>query len=123
MAKVAIGLGILLILLGVGGYAVSGGASITALIPAFFGRAFLALGFIARKQGRRKHAMHAAAALGLLGFLGSVRGLVGLVTLLSGGAVDRPAAVVAQSVMALLCAVFVVLCVKSFIDARRGRVA
>jgi hypothetical protein len=67
--------------------------------------------------------MHAAALLGLLAVLGSGRGLTKIVPLMSGETVERPAAVIAQSVMAVLGLIFVVLCIKSFRDARRNRVA
>ena len=43
-----------------------------------------------------------------------------LVALLNGTA-DRPAAVVAQLATAVISLVFVILCVKSFVDARRNR--
>jgi hypothetical protein len=58
--------------------------------------------------------------VGVLGFLGSARGLAQLPTLLSGGDVARPPAVIAQSVMAVLSAGYVALCVRSFIAARRA---
>ena len=59
--------------------------------------------------------------VGLLGFLGSARGLLQLPALLTGGEVARPAAVMAQSVMAILMLLFVFLCVRSFINARVRR--
>lgn len=121
MAATTIIFGFMLIALGLLGYVGSGAASVTALIPAFFGVVLAVLGWVGRNERHRKHAMHAAAAVGLLGFLGSARGLAGLMALVSGGGVERPAAVVAQSLMAVLMAVFVVLCVKSFRDARRAR--
>ena len=65
--------------------------------------------------------MHLSVGLALIGLLGSARGIPGVIALASGGEVDRPAAVVVQTVMAVLCAVFLVLAVKSFVDARRGR--
>lgn len=111
--------GILLILLGAVGYTASGAASITALIPALFGVPVLAAGLLALNEAWRKHAMHAAAALALLGVLGTVRALTKLPALLSGGEVARPGAVVAQLVMLALSAVFLALCVRSFIAARK----
>ena len=92
----------------------------TALIPAAFGAVLAILGWLARNQRYQKHAMHVAAAIGLMGFLGSVGGLTEILDLISGADVQRPAAVVSQSAMALLMAAFVGLCVKSFIDARRA---
>jgi hypothetical protein len=121
VANLTIVFGVVLIVLGLGGWFGSGGASMTALIPAAFGIVLAILGFIARNEKARKHAMHAAVIIGLLAFLGSARGLVQLPALISGGEVARPAAVIAQSVMAVLMGIFVALCVKSFIDARRNR--
>ena len=112
----------LLVGLGLAGYFGTGGESVTALIPAFFGAALAVAGLLARRESWRMHAMHVAVLVGLLGFLGSARGLLQLPALLGGGA-ERPVAVAAQSVMAVLMAVFVVLCVRSFIAARRARQA
>lgn len=121
MPKLAAGLGLILILLGLAAYAGSGAASWTALIPTLFGVPLAALGWLARAERFRMHAMHAAAALALLGLIGTVRGLFKLPALLTGGDLPRPAAVWVQSIMAVLCLVFLVLCVKSFVDARRAR--
>ena len=121
MAPLTIVFGLLLAALGVIGYISTGGVSITALIPAFFGAVLAILGRIALNERYRRHAMHMAAGVALVGFLGAARGLMGLVDLISGAEVERPAAVISQSVMALLMAVFVGLCVRSFIAARRAR--
>ncbi|HET8550731.1 MAG TPA: hypothetical protein VFL57_22140 [Bryobacteraceae bacterium] len=123
MANITIGFAIALIILGAAGYAGTAAHSPTALIPALFGAVLLALGAMARNPSRRKLAMHIAVAVGVLGFAGSLRGLMKLPALIAGEAVERPAAVIAQSVMAVLTGVFVALCVKSFIDARRTRPA
>ncbi len=121
MANTTIGFGIVLIVLGLGGYFGTDRVSPTALIPAAFGLMLVIFGALARDEKRRKLAMHIAVTVGLLGFLGTVSGLVKLPTLLSGGEVARPAAVISQSIMAVLMAVYVGMCVKSFIDARRRR--
>jgi uncharacterized membrane protein len=121
MPQTTVVFGALLCLLGVGFYAGTGGASVTALIPAFLGLPIVAAGFVARREGLRRHAMHAAALLGTLGFLGTLAGAVKLPALLAGGEVARPAAVVAQAITALLCLAFVALCVRSFVRARRER--
>ena len=121
MANTTIGFGIVLIVLGVGGYFGSDRVSLTALIPAAFGLLLLIFGALARDEKRRKMAMHIAVTVGLLGFLGTVSGLFQLPTLLSGGEVARPGAVVSKSIMAVLMAIYVGMCVKSFIDARRRR--
>ena len=121
MPKITVILGILLIVLGVIGWISTSFVSITALIPAFFGIVFLILGLLGRKEGARKHAMHIAAVLAIIGLFGSFRGLTQLPTLLGGGHLERPAAVAAQAVMAVLVLIFIILAVKSFIDARRAR--
>src|SRR3712207_1095532 len=121
MANITIGIAFALIVLGLAGYFGSGAASPTALIPAVFGALLLALGALARNPNRRKLAMHVAVVVGLLGFAGSVPGLLKLPGLLGGDAVERPAAVIAQSIMAVLMGIFVALCIKSFVDARRTR--
>lgn len=122
MVKFSIALGFALVLVGLIGYLATGRESITALIPAFFGLIFYILGRIGQRSDQaRKHTMHAAAALALVGFLGSVRGLFQLFTILGGGTVERAPAVYAQSAMAVLCLIFVIFAVKSFIDARRAR--
>ncbi|HVR95843.1 MAG TPA: hypothetical protein VMW27_04465 [Thermoanaerobaculia bacterium] len=120
MARLTIIYGLLLIVLGVGSYFVTGQASKTALIPALFGVPILLCGVVALRDHLRRHAMHGAAALALLGFLGSAPGLLKAFTLLGGGEVARPAAVTAQATMALLSLVFLVLCIRSFINARRA---
>lgn len=116
MPKIAIIFGALLTALGVVTYVVSGSHSVTAMIPAFFGLPILLLGLAAaRMEGMRKHLMHAAAALGLLGFLMSAGRLA------MKGIGGAPMAVGSQIGMAVLCLVFVALCVNSFVQARRNR--
>lgn len=121
MQKTTVITGTLLITLGVASYALTGARSATALIPAAFGGILLALGIIARREKMRRDAMHAAAAVGLIALAGSVSGFVALFTLLGGGTVARPAAVITQSMMFLISVVFVGLAVNSFIEARRNR--
>lgn len=121
MPLLAIGLGVLLILVGLSGFFASGMASWTALIPAFFGFAFAALGAAGRAPSLRKTAMHSAAALALLGLIATARGVVNAFYLASGQAVERPGAAVSQAIMALGCLVFLIFAVKSFVDARRSR--
>ena len=108
----------ILIVLGLASYFLTGGVSVTALIPAFFGAVFVVLAIVARSESARKHAMHAAVALGLLGFLGTLR----VVPALARGEFNRPA-VLAQLIMMVMMAVYVALGVKSFKAARRARMA
>ena len=120
MAGLAMGTGAMLMLLGIIGYSASGGASFTALIPTGFGLVFMILGFVARNPLLRKHAMHGAAGLALLGLVATFSGFLKAFALIGGGMVERPQAVIAQGVMALLCLVFLSFAVRSFIKARRA---
>jgi preprotein translocase subunit Sss1 len=116
MALTTVIAGILLILVGFVGYLATGRTSVTAMIPAFFGGPLLILGIVALKDQLRKHAMHVAVVLSLLGFVGAVVGLI--MNLSSRGSGTSS---LFQILMAIVCAVFVVLCVRSFIQARRSR--
>ena len=120
MPAVTIALGVALIVLGLAGYGLTGAVSLTALIPAAFGLVFVLAGVIARDDRWRMHAMHAAVVVGFLGFLGSFRGLLGLGKVLDGTAV-RPAAIVSQTIMAVLTLCYIVIAVRSFVQARRAR--
>ena len=116
MSSTTILFGVLLTLLGLAGYVLTGASSPTALIPAIFGLLLLALGLLARSEPMRKHAMHAAATVALLGCGGA------LFSLMRTPAGPRsPMAISSQTAMVILTAVFVGLCVKSFIDVRRAR--
>lgn len=121
MPKLATVLGIILILLGLIAYFGLSAESITALIPTFFGVPFLILGFLGQKENLRKHAMHAAAALALIGFLGTAQGLFQFISMIGGTHVERSEAVTVQAIMSVLCLLFVILAVKSFIDARKAQ--
>lgn len=121
MASLTILLGIALIILGLGGYFGTGRESLTALIPVLFGLPLLILGLLALREAARKIAMHVAVVIGVLGFAGTVGGLLKLPVLLSSPEdLERPAAVGVQSAMAVLCLLFVLACIGSFIAARRG---
>ena len=144
MAKITIIFGMLLIGLGVVGYAGDGPAStssdvesesaaesspavakkksVTALIPAFFGVALLFCGLLALKESLLKHAMHGAAVIGLLGTIAAAgRGTMGLGKFFSGDPSLNQRSFVFVWLMALICGVFVCLCVSSFMAARKRR--
>ena len=63
------------------------------------------------------HAMHGAALLGLVGFL--VPAIRVILAFVDGASINL--AIAGQIAMAILCAVFLVLCIRSFIAARRAR--
>ena len=121
MPLVTIVFGLILIALGGGLYVGTGMENVTALIPAFFGVAFLILGLLARNPDRLKMTMHIAAVLALLGIGGSVGGIGGVIAQLGGEEIERPAAAWGRTSMFLLCVIYLVLCINSFIQVRRAR--
>lgn len=121
MPKFSIVLGIIFIVMGLYGYFGISSESITALIPTFLGIPLLVLGWIGLNEKYLKHAMHGAAVLTLLGFAGTVSGLIKFFRMLGGEEMQRPAAVTVQAIMSILCLLFLVFAIKSFIDARRNK--
>ena len=121
MAKISITFSIILIILGLISYFGISSESITALIPTFLGIPVLILGLLGLNEKYLKHAMHGAAVLMLLGFGGTVGGLIKFFRMLGGEVFERPSAITIQAIMALICLVFLILAIKSFIDARRKR--
>jgi hypothetical protein len=116
MAKLTIGFGVALVALGAIMFAVTGAK--TSLIPAYFGVPLAICGAVALNDAYRKHAMHVAAVIGLLGFL---MPLGRLIPVLIQGRTPAPMALAGLLGMMALSGVFVVLCVRSFIAARRAR--
>ncbi|MCA9316542.1 MAG: hypothetical protein KDB73_13725 [Planctomycetes bacterium] len=114
-------LAVVLIALGVGLWLGTGRESMTALIPAFLGLGFGIAAAVASTPKRRMHAMHGAALLALAGIAGGAMGVPSLIKHLGGEAIERPAAAWGRSVLAVLCLVYLVLAVRSFIQARRAR--
>lgn len=113
-----------LIFLGLGSYLGTGSVSKTALIPSLIGLIFAVIGAVIQlAPGARKHAMHAAAALSLLATAATARAIPKAIQVLGGAEIERPAAVLAQSITALLSAAFLALCIASFVAARRARAA
>src|SRR5262245_26305998 len=124
MSSIAIVVGLVLTIYGAYSYSTAVEKSPTALIPAFFGIAFIGLGVLAMREKLRKHAMHLAALLGVIGFLGgAVMGFSKLPKLLAGELADPKDVNKAQSqnLLAFTCLIFVLLCINSFIRARRRR--
>lgn len=119
MPRVIFTFSAIFVLLGIGAYFITGMQSMTALIPAIFGLLLAAAGAVSLKN--LKHGGHFAALVGLLGFLGTARSLGKVPALLSGEPVERAAAVGVQAVFAVLCVIFVGLCVKSFRETRAAK--
>jgi hypothetical protein len=124
MAKLTIAIGVVLMVLGGWGFFGTGSAHPTALIPAYFGLALVIAGALAITENakRRMLWMHIAVTVGLLGFLGAGSQAVMEVVKAHGTSLTDTAriAVGDQTAMAAICLVYVLLCVRSFIAARRS---
>ena len=122
MAKATMVFGVLLVVLGIIGFVATGWAHPTALIPTWFGLALAVLGALARTENakRRMLWMHIAVTVGLLGFLGAASRVVAEYMKAHGEPLAHPVAVEDQAGMAVVCLVFVGMCVRSFVAARRG---
>ena len=123
MAKVTLVFAVLFIALGIVGFVSTGSQHYTALIPAALGLLLGIFGAIALSPdpGRRKLFMHINVTLGLLGFLGTLMGLIEYLRSLGGMVLKNPPATESKAIMALLCLIYVALCVRSFIAARKAR--
>lgn len=106
MANLTIAYGAALTALGIGGFIATGAQHKTVLIPVGVGAAALGLGLIGR---RRPGALWGAAAVAAIGLAGSARGLAKLPALLRGEEIERPPAVIAQSLMAGSSALYLLL--------------
>ncbi|MCH2376083.1 MAG: hypothetical protein MK538_18005 [Planctomycetes bacterium] len=114
--------GLLLIAAGFSGFAAANfePKAATALIPAGVGLLLTICGTIAFRDGARKHAMHAAAMVALLGFLAAMGRLLSLKLK---GPIEWKLSTYMTLTMSVLCLALVIMCVRSFIAARRAREA
>jgi len=124
MAKVTLVFAVLLVALGLVGYLGTGSVHPTALIPMWFGLALGLGGFLAisPNEGRRKLFMHINVTIGLLGLIGAaVEALRGYAHARSQGIEPDHIALASKLTMAGLLLIYVNMCVRSFIAARRAR--
>ncbi|MEZ6143258.1 MAG: hypothetical protein R3B84_22050 [Zavarzinella sp.] len=88
----------------------------TALIPAGIGGVLILCGLIVLAAPKlRKHVMHLAALVGLIGAAG------GFMPLQRSGFDFKKASAISGAAMIGLCLLFLLLCIRSFIAARRAR--
>jgi hypothetical protein len=117
MLRNSITTGVLLILLAIGFFAATDAK--TALTPLGPGIPILICGLIAmRGETARKHAMHVAMIFALLGVLAP---LYPIVKGLANATVDG--SVIESLLMLVICAVYLAMDIKSFIDARKAQQA
>lgn len=123
MARVARITGIVLMVLGVVYFVVTGSIHKTALIPTWFGVALLLCGVLANTPDTKKVMlwMHIAVTVGLIGFLfpgfRAVRAFAGSAALTP----MKQTAATESLIMAVICAIFTAICVRNFIANRRAR--
>ena len=122
MAPITLLFALAYILLGLGGFVLTGSTHKTALIPCAFGILFVLFGLLAFKEKLRKHVMHAAVLIALLAFLGTARALSHLPELFNGTS-EKPASIITQSLNAGFSILYIILAVRSFIQARRARLS
>ena len=124
VAKLTIGFGLVLMVVGVVGFVLTGSAHPTALIPSWIGVVLAVAGGLALTEDtkRRMMWMHIAVTVGLLGFLGTIRSAVDVFRLAHGAYFEHPIAVEEKAATCLICMIFVAFCVRSFVEARRVRV-
>jgi peptidoglycan/LPS O-acetylase OafA/YrhL len=123
MAKVTLVFAVLLIVLGLAGFLGTGSLHYTALIPTWIGFALAIGGLLAisPSESRRKLFMHVNVTIGLLGFLGGgIKALTGYLHANSAGLKPDRIAIASQLTLAGLMLIYVILCVRSFITARRS---
>ena len=123
MAKLTLVFAVLLVALGLAGYLGTGSLHPTALIPTWIGLALGVFGFLAISpdERRRKLFMHINVTIALLGFIGStVEAIRGYIHATSAGLQPDQIALASKVTLAGLLFVYVILCVRSFIAARRS---
>ena len=124
MAKLTMVFGALLVAISICFWLAMGTAQIAALHPAGIGVLLILSGALANTENtkRRMLWMHIAVTLGLIGFL--TTGIRAAIELSHGlASIVNLAAFYERVVIASVCLLFVALCVRSFIAARRARPA
>lgn len=119
MGRTTIGFGLALIVLGAAAYFGSSMASVTALIPAFFGIVIGICGMIALRPGPRTPALVVALVVALLGVAGSLSRLVPALTSDAGFTLDIKSG--AQIALAIIAGAYVVLCAAWLAKGRKGQ--
>ncbi len=118
MSTLSIIFGILLNLVGLLGFFGTGATHYTALIPCGLGVLLILSGIIAKNEALRRHAMHVAVLVGLVGFAATAPALGKVSMLLDYATNPKAPAIAAKIATALLCGIFFILCVRSFVRAR-----
>ena len=121
MIKPTILTAIALIVVGVIGYLSSTTNSPTALIPSVLGLLMAISAFIGASEKRRALGMHMAAVFALIGLAGAAMRLPKSAQALTNTDSGLPLAFACQAMMALACALYLILAIRSFAQARRWK--
>ena len=117
--------GIVLIVLGVVYFVMTGSAHPTPLIPSIWGVLLLICGILAISKDTKRVMlwMHIAVTLGLFGFL--FPGIRAAMTFAKPAALTVVKRTAAQEevIMSVICLIFTALCVRNFVSNRRARLA
>ncbi len=117
MALLTIGYGLLLIVWG--GVVSIGSQSITSWIPAMLGAPIFLSGLLAHfVPAKKKIWMHIAVVFAVLSFLGGFRFFAAMGS--EDGLFGKPRAAVSQLMLLITGGVYTVLCIRSFIAARKN---
>ena len=96
------------------------GTSKTALIPAVVGLALMLCGTLGFDSKMKKHALHGAAAVGLLGFVLSLVPIsMKMGSIMAGDPIKKGTWF--SIGMSILCLLYVIMSINSFIAARKSR--
>jgi hypothetical protein len=124
MQRLTVLVGVILVAIGAAGYLGAAPNKGGVMLLAGVGAVLIVCGWVAGSEKARMHAMHAAVLAGLIGLV------AGVVVGLSGGgeqvAVEAVGGEQAGTgwpswVAAVVCAIYVVMCVRSFVMARLAR--
>jgi len=119
MESVSIIYGIFLIIWGVAVSFISGSNSITSFIPSMFGLPILLFSILSAKSSNKKKLfMHIVVTFGLIVFIGGLDFSRGI---MKGTLFDNMWADTSKLMMLTTGLIFTLLCVKSFIFARKNR--
>ena len=125
MSRLTIALGVLLILIALAGFLATGSSHPTSLIPAGIGILFCIFGALAGSPDPKKRMlwMHISVTVALLMFLGTIPADINVLQLSRGATFPHPIAIEEKAAMSVICLLYVLFCVRSFIEARRNRTA
>lgn len=119
MARTTLILAIIFIVMGVFSYFYSGQASVTALIPAFFGALYLVFALVAMNAAKwHKPMMIASLVLSVLAIGGTTKGLMSFVKWLQGVPVERLFAVSVQAAFCVLALIYLIIGTRALFASR-----